>query len=71
MRKIRICLNKSFCSKQIKLDKYKQKLFSPQNEPHMAKLYFSLVLKQFWGNSLKNSLFNKKSDYLRKKFRKN
>ena len=43
-------------------------IFSPQNEPHTAKLCFSVVLKNFWGNSLKTSLFSPKIDSLRKKF---
>ncbi len=34
--------------------------FSLQNEPGTAKLCFSVVLKNFWGNSLKTSLFNQK-----------
>ena len=40
--------------------------FSPQNEPHTAKLGFSVALKHFWGNLLKTSLFSQKCDYLRK-----
>ncbi len=48
------------------MTKINKNSFSPQNEPHTAKLCFSAVLKQFRGNSLKNSLFSQKSDYLRK-----
>ncbi len=43
-----------------------KKCFSPQNEPHTAKLCFSVVLKHFRANTLKTSLFSPKSDYLRK-----
>ena len=34
--------------------------FPPQNEPHTAKLFFSVVLKHFRANSLKTSLFSQK-----------
>ena len=34
----------------------KKKLFSLQNESYTAKLYFPVVLKHFWANSLKTSL---------------
>ena len=51
-----------FLMKPVKVDKYYHKRFSPQNEPPSAKLCFSVVFKHFWGNSLKNSLFIKKSD---------
>ena len=34
--------------------------FSPQSEPHTAKLCFSIVLKYILGNSQRNSLFNPK-----------
>ena len=44
---------------------------SPQNEPHTAKICFSVVLKHFLVNSLKTSLFSQKGDYLRKKLRNN
>ena len=46
----------------VKGDEYYQNCFSTQNEPHTAKLCFPVVLKHFWGNSLKNSLFSQKSD---------
>ena len=39
---------------------------SPQNEPHTANVWFSVVLKHFRANSLKIPLFCQKSDYLRK-----
>ena len=39
--------------------------FSPQSEPHTAKLCLSVVLKNFWGNSWRNFLFRHKSNYLR------
>ena len=66
LKKIRICCKQPFLFKAVKWDKYKQKLFSPQNEPHTAKLCFPVVLKYFRENSLKTSLFSQKSDYLRK-----
>ena len=44
--------------------------FSPQNEPHTAKLCFPIVLKRFRGNSLKTSLFSQKIKSLRNKLRK-
>ncbi len=34
--------------------------FSPQNEPHIDKLCFSVVLKHFWGNLQRTSLFSQK-----------
>ena len=43
--------------------------FSPQIEPHTAKLFFSVVLKHFGVNSQKTSLFRPKRDYLRKEHR--
>ena len=39
---------------------------SPQSEPHTVKLCFSVVLKNFRGNSQRTSLFSPKSDYFRK-----
>ena len=36
-----------FLIKPVKGDKYEQKFFSPQNEPHTAKLCLSVVLKHF------------------------
>ena len=69
-RKIRICCKQPFLFKAIKLDKYKQNLFFPQNQTHRANnACFSVVLKHFWDNSLKNSLFSPKSEYLRKHLR--
>ncbi len=44
----------------------KKSYFSPQCEPHIAKLCFSVVLKHFRGNSQRTSLFSPKNDYLRK-----
>ena len=35
-------------------------LFSPQNEPHTAKLCFSVVFKHFWANLQQTSLLVKK-----------
>ncbi len=60
-----------FLIKPLKGDKYQQNGFCPQNEPHTAKLCFSVVLKRFRGNSLKTSLFVQKIEYLRKKLRNN
>ena len=34
--------------------------FSPQSEPHRAKLCYSVVLKHYWGNSQRTSLFSQK-----------
>ena len=34
--------------------------FSPQSEPHTAKLFFFVVLKHFGGNSQRTSLFIKR-----------
>ena len=62
LRKIRICCKQHFLFKAVKLDKYKQNYFSTQNEPHTAKLCFSVVLKHFCVNSLKISLFCQKSN---------
>ena len=47
-------------------EKLTKACFSPQSELHTAKLYFSVVLMNFWGNSQRSSLFRPKSDYLRK-----
>ncbi len=44
--------------------------FSPENETHTAKLCFPIILKLFWLNSRKTSLFSQKYDSLRKKLRK-
>ncbi len=40
--------------------------FSPQSEPHTAKLCFSVVLKDFRGNSQRTSLFSQKSGFSEK-----
>ena len=58
-----------FLIKPLKGDKYYQKMFSPQSEAHTDKLCFSVVLKHFWGNSQRTSLFSPKSDSLRKEHR--
>ena len=39
-----------------------KKSFSPESEPHTAKLRFSVVLKHFRGNSHRTFLFSPKSD---------
>ncbi len=46
-----------------------KKMFSPQSEPHTAKLCFPVVSKHFRRNSLKTILFSQKSDSLRKDHR--
>ncbi len=62
-RKIWICLNNFFFDQTSKRGQiFNTNFFSPQNEPHTVKLCFSVVLKHFWGNSLKSSLFSQKSD---------
>ena len=38
------------------------KKISPQRETDTSKLCLSVVLKYFWGNSQRPSLFNQKSD---------
>ncbi len=60
-----------FLIKPVKGTNVNKKKISPQNEPHTAKLCFSVVLKHFWENSQETSLFIQKSDYLRKKLRIN
>ncbi len=55
---------KLFLIKPIKGDKCLKKFFSPESEPHTAKLCFSVVLKHFRANSLKNSIFSPKIDNL-------
>ena len=50
-----------FLLKPVKWGKYYQKrFFSPQSEPNIAKLCFSVVLKYSGGNSQSCSLFRKK-----------
>ena len=66
LRKIWNCLNNSFWTNQWKGTNIKQICFSPQNEPHTAKLCFLVVLKQFWGNLHRTNLFSKKNDTIRK-----
>ena len=43
--------------------------FSPKNEPHTPKFCLPVVLKHFWGNSQRTSLFSPKSGYLRKEYK--
>ena len=40
-----------FLIKPVKGDNINKNCFSPQSEPHSAKLCLSVVLKHFWGNS--------------------
>ena len=37
-----------------------KKYFSPQSEPHTAKLCFLVCFKHFWGNSQRTSLFRQR-----------
>ena len=64
-RKVWICLNNSFWTNQYKGININKNYFSPQNEPHTAKLWFSFDLKHFRWNLLKIFLFSLKSVYLR------
>ena len=66
LRKVWICLNNSFWSNQLKGTNTNINCFSPQSDPRTVKLCFSVVLKHFWGNSLKTC---QKIYYLRKKLR--
>ena len=66
LRNIWICLNNCFWSNQLKGTIINKDCFSPQSEPHTAKLCFSVVFKHFCWNSPRNYLFSQKSDYLRK-----
>ena len=40
-----------FLIKPVKGININKNIFSPQSEPHTAKLCLSVVLKHFWGNS--------------------
>ena len=60
LRKIWICLNNFFLSNHQKGTNINKNCFSLQNEPQTATPCFSVVLKNFWRYSLKNSLFIKK-----------
>ena len=68
-RKIWICCKQPFLFKAVKRDNINKNWFSPQNEPHIAKLCFSVVLKYFWANSPKILCLVQKNYYLRKKHR--
>ena len=69
-RKIWIWCKQLFCTKQLNGAIINKNFFSRQNEPHIAKLFFHVVLKHFWDISLKTSLFSPKRDYLRKEHKK-
>ena len=59
-RKLWICLN-NFFDQTSKLGQILTKnCFSPQSEPQTDKLYFSVVLKHFFENSQRTSLFSQK-----------
>ncbi len=62
-------LKQLFLIKLVKGTNININCFSPQRDPHRAKLCFSVVFKHFFGISLKTSLFCQKFDYLRKKLR--
>ena len=64
-----ICLNECFEEISKMREILTKTCFSPQSEPHTAKLCFSVVLKHFRGNSQRTALFSSKSDYLRKEHR--
>ena len=61
--------NNFFLFKAVKWTIINKNCFSPQNEPHTAKLCFQVVFKHFRSNSLKTSLFSPKSHILRKEQR--
>ena len=67
--KLGFAVNNPFWSKQQNGTNINKNCFSLQNVPQTTKLCFSFVLKHFWGNFLKTSLFSQKSDYTRKKLR--
>ena len=58
--KIRICLNNCFWSNRSMGTYSNKNCFSPQSEPHTAKLCFSVLFKHFWRNSQRTSFFVKK-----------
>ena len=64
LRKMWICISNFFWSFQLKGININKKCFSPQCVPHSVKLCLSVVLKHFWENSQRTSLFSQKSDYL-------
>ena len=54
-----------FLIKPVKGININKNCFSPQSEPHIAKLGLSVVLKHFGGNSQRTFLFRHKIDSLR------
>ena len=68
-RKIWISCKQPFLYMQLNGTNINKNCFSPQSEPHTAKLCFPVVLKHFRDNSLKISLFSQKCGYLRKEHR--
>ena len=60
-----ISLKSYFWSNQLKGININKKCFSPQSEPHTAKLCLSVVLNHLGGNSQRTSLFSQKSDSLK------
>ena len=60
LRKIWICLNNFFLLNQKKGTNFNKNCFSPQSEPHTAKLCLSVVFKYFGENSQRTSLLVKK-----------
>ena len=59
-RKFWISCKQCILYKAVKRDNSNKNCFSPQSKLNTAKLCFPVVLKHFWGNSLKNSLFSQK-----------
>ena len=47
-----------FLNKPVKGENINQNCITHQSEPHRDKLCFSVVLKHFWGNSQRTSLFS-------------
>ena len=66
LRKICICLNNFFYQTSKMGEILTKNCFSSLCDPHTAYLCFSVVLKRFWRNSQRTSLFSPKSDYVRK-----
>ena len=56
------CLKTIILVKPVKQDKYYQIQFYSPNDPHIAKLNFSGILKHFRGNCLKTSLLGLQSE---------
>ena len=55
--KIWIRITNYFRSNQLNVGNINKNFFSPQSEPHTAKLCFSVVLTHFWGKFTENFFF--------------